>query len=356
MNGMVLIRTCQGKPSLDDHFHHPDYRQQQIVVQAAKHCGSGIGSCPNNLCCSAYGYCGTSNEHCNVSQGCQPDYGLCYQDDDNNKPNKKVCGAGKGTCASGLCCSKYGYCGTSDDYCNVRKGCQVDYGLCYENDDQPPVSPEPTKRCGSGVGACPNNLCCSKQGYCGSTDAYCNIREGCQLNYGLCYDDSPDDGDGDDGDGDASPIQMCGPSFGSCANNLCCSATNECGKTDAHCNLRKGCQNAYGLCYEDDSTPKKECGSGYGRCSSGLCCSKDGQCGNTDAHCNVKQGCQVGYGFCYTPADAIREGSGRPCGKKDGSCEFPECCSKSGKCLLGRMECLESNECKPAYGTCLIQI
>jgi len=354
MNGMILIMGCQGKPNLDYDFHHPHHRQEQIVVSATKRCGSGIGSCSNNLCCSVYGYCGLSNDHCNMSKGCQPDYGLCYQDTgdgngDNggSTPSKKFCGPGKGTCVSGLCCSKYGYCGSSDEHCNLNKGCQINYGFCYEYADQPNNS----KKCGYGVGTCPDNLCCSKQGYCGSTDAYCSIREGCQLDYGLCYRGD----DENDGDGDATPIQMCGPSFGSCSNGLCCSANNECGKTDAHCNVQKGCQNAYGLCYEDDSH-SKECGSGYGSCSSGLCCSKDGQCGTTNRHCNVKQGCQVDYGLCYTSDDNIREGSGRPCGKKNGSCEFPECCSKSGKCLLGREECLESNGCQPAYGLCLIQI
>ncbi|KAM5561598.1 barwin-like [Rosa sericea] len=32
--------------------------------------------------------------------------------------------AGGKTCAGNLCCSQYGYCGTSDDYCSPSTGCQ----------------------------------------------------------------------------------------------------------------------------------------------------------------------------------------------------------------------------------------
>ncbi|KAK8329001.1 hypothetical protein V6Z11_A11G289200 [Gossypium hirsutum] len=32
--------------------------------------------------------------------------------------------AGGRTCANNLCCSQYGYCGTTDDYCSPSRGCQ----------------------------------------------------------------------------------------------------------------------------------------------------------------------------------------------------------------------------------------
>lgn len=34
-------------------------------------------SCTVGNCCSQYGWCGTTEEHCCLSQGCQPDYGTC---------------------------------------------------------------------------------------------------------------------------------------------------------------------------------------------------------------------------------------------------------------------------------------
>jgi len=368
------------------------------IPTTSKKCGSSVGSCPGNYCCSKYGYCGTTNDHCNVSKGCQTKYGLCYEDTEDSKQ----CGKGKGVCASGLCCSKHGYCGSGDSYCNVASGCQMDYGLCYSEDkggstkcgsgagscpnnlccsknglcgstdDHCSVkkgcqlkyglcydssdNDTPVKKCGPGVGSCPNNQCCSMQGSCGSTDDYCNIRKGCQLSYGLCYESPEND--------TPSKEQQCGPNIGVCPDNLCCSSQNICGKTDEHCNILKGCQNAYGLCYETDGDDKnkdddddiiKECGPGFGRCTQQKCCSKDGKCGTEDSYCNVKKGCQVDYGLCYTPAGSIREGSGRSCGRNFGSCDFPECCSKSNKCVYGNDQCLESNGCQTSYGLCLSQ-
>lgn len=38
-------------------------------------CGSAYGRCPNNLCCSQWGWCGSSSAYC--GQGCQPLYGRC---------------------------------------------------------------------------------------------------------------------------------------------------------------------------------------------------------------------------------------------------------------------------------------
>ncbi|KAH6613954.1 hypothetical protein C7974DRAFT_67322 [Boeremia exigua] len=39
-----------------------------------RECGEGIGSCPQDKCCSSVGYCGTSKAHC-YSPGCQWKYG-----------------------------------------------------------------------------------------------------------------------------------------------------------------------------------------------------------------------------------------------------------------------------------------
>ncbi|ORX75479.1 hypothetical protein BCR32DRAFT_329792 [Anaeromyces robustus] len=231
----------------------------------------------------------------------------------------------------------------------------MDYGLCFESDDDGNDDYSNTK-CGSDYGSCPNNLCCSSNNICGKTDNHCNLSKGCQLQYGLCYEDLGDD--------DGNNNTKCGPNYGSCPDNLCCSKQGYCGKTDDYCNVLNGCQNEYGLCYEyddddddnDDDGNIKECGEGYGSCSNSKCCSKNGRCGTTDDYCNINKGCQIDYGLCYKPISDIREGSGKPCGRNYGSCDFPECCSKSDKCVLGTNECLESNGCQNDYGLCLSTI
>ena len=74
-------------------------------------CGDGIvgnGICADaSLCCSGFGWCGTSNAHCNGT-------------------NLDLCGDGKignGTCTdTSLCYSEFGCCGTTDAHCSGMYG------------------------------------------------------------------------------------------------------------------------------------------------------------------------------------------------------------------------------------------
>ncbi|CAI7784769.1 unnamed protein product [Closterium sp. NIES-53] len=109
-------------------------------------------------------------------------------------------------CANNLCCSKWGWCGSTVDYCG--SGCLS--GPCsgapsaspsppppksspppLTSSPPPPTSspPPPTTgsppvstngQCGAqnGNSVCPNGLCCSIHGWCGSTLDYCG--PGCQ--------------------------------------------------------------------------------------------------------------------------------------------------------------------------------
>ena len=42
-----------------------------------------------------------------------------------------------------------------------------------------------------------------------------------------------------------------------------------------------------------------QCGPGYGNCRRNQCCSLDKKCGTTAAHCNVSLGCRRKYGVCH---------------------------------------------------------
>jgi len=83
--------------------------------------------------------------------------------------NSQGCG-----CASGLCCSEYGYCGTGDAYCGA--GCQS--GPCSGSSPPPPPPPPPPSSSSACGGGCTSGQCCSQYGYCGTGDAYCGA--GCQ--------------------------------------------------------------------------------------------------------------------------------------------------------------------------------
>jgi len=80
-----------------------------------------------------------------------------------------------GPCQSTQCCSKYGYCGTGSTYCG--DGCTA--GPCTSTSPAPtspaptspaPTSPAPTGNCNP---ACASGLCCSQWGYCGTGPDYC---------------------------------------------------------------------------------------------------------------------------------------------------------------------------------------
>src|SRR5690606_27888268 len=79
----------------------------------------------------------------------------------------------------GPCCSKYGYCGSTPDHCGT--GCQIAFGLsCGTGSGTTTTSttttpPAPTNtnistngRCGPNHGnkICPNSQCCSASGWC----------------------------------------------------------------------------------------------------------------------------------------------------------------------------------------------
>jgi len=176
-------------------------------------CGPIYGICPNNLCCSQYGYCDNSPDHCGI--GCQSDFGRCNSS--NANPTKPVttttivtettmvatiintnsssdlkisfdqCGDGVGICGDGLCCSKHGWCGSTSEYCGA--GCQSEFGQCDSDTTTATITTttieNSTKgRCGSTFGECPDNLCCSQYGYCGDSIDHCGT--GCQLSFGRC--------------------------------------------------------------------------------------------------------------------------------------------------------------------------
>ncbi|KAF2794231.1 carbohydrate-binding module family 18 protein [Melanomma pulvis-pyrius CBS 109.77] len=99
-------------------------------------------------------------------------------------------GAGKGyICKTGQCCSKYGNCGTTSDYC-AASVCQSAFGKCDPAPGPGSVTPDSTcgniqKGAGNGY-VCKTGQCCSKYGNCGTTVDYCGAANGCQAAFGSC--------------------------------------------------------------------------------------------------------------------------------------------------------------------------
>ncbi|OUM57234.1 carbohydrate-binding module family 18 protein, partial [Piromyces sp. E2] len=100
------------------------------------------------------------------------------------------CGPGVAICASGYCCSQYGWCGKTAEYCD--KGCQSEFGECHgkkttitKTTTKKSVPTGSTGKCGDGVAICASGYCCSKHGWCGKTSDYCS--SGCQKSFGTCW-------------------------------------------------------------------------------------------------------------------------------------------------------------------------
>ncbi|ORX52215.1 hypothetical protein BCR36DRAFT_257305, partial [Piromyces finnis] len=86
--------------------------------------------------------------------------------------------AGNSHCPSGQCCSNDNKCTTNGFRCQLRLGCQSEFGDCETN-----YTLNPSGRCGFGYGKCKEG-CCSSDGYCGTSIDHCGV--GCQSNYGIC--------------------------------------------------------------------------------------------------------------------------------------------------------------------------
>ncbi len=205
------------------------------------------------------------------------------------------CGVGYGKCPSGQCCSKYGWCGKTDDYCSSSKGCQSEFGDC-NGTSSIPITTSVDGKCGEDYGTCPSGQCCSKYGWCGKTDAYCS--EGCQSKFGDCRGTITTVTETTITISEPSVIEKCGQGIDSCSSGYCCSKNGLCGKSYEHCSVSEGCQSAYGFCKEDNTSIEGKCGKNYGKCPSDQCCSKYGWCGKTPDYCSESKGCQSEFGKC----------------------------------------------------------
>ncbi|KXS11843.1 hypothetical protein M427DRAFT_72589 [Gonapodya prolifera JEL478] len=92
-----------------------------------------------------------------------------------------TCGMAAGTmCAAPSCCSQFGFCGANATYCGT--GCQTGFGLCAPAGTPGVLAQSTDGTCGAGVQkSCPAGLCCSQFGFCGTSDLH-----GCQTGFGTC--------------------------------------------------------------------------------------------------------------------------------------------------------------------------
>lgn len=160
-----------------------------LVVGGAGN-GYTCGASNTGTCCSQYGYCGATADYCGT--GCQAAYGTgCTGGGGGTNPN--LCGPNNGgaSCVTGSCCSANGFCGTTADYCLPANGCQAAYGICNSTNTGGGGG-----NCGpaNGNAVCPTGQCCSPAGFCGTTEDYCRSPD-CLRGFGTCDSDKTPAGD-----------------------------------------------------------------------------------------------------------------------------------------------------------------
>ncbi len=153
-------------------------------------CGNGNrgnGICPmTSECCSQYGFCGTTADHC-ASPPATTQVAPSSPSSVSSSSTGGTCGGGQvgnGICLnSNECCSQYGFCGSSSEHCAIAAGTTD-----QQQPSQTTASPQQEQQqqvygtCGNGAtgnGICPTNSdCCSAQGFCGTTLEHCTNKVG----------------------------------------------------------------------------------------------------------------------------------------------------------------------------------
>lgn len=184
--GLVSFGLSHPFPTEDAGLHNflwkravsPDNTYGRLFNGAKNNCTCDtiVNTCS---CCSQYGYCRNTTDYCETS--CQSAFGTCTPTMTPPTGDDFTCCPTNGgkTCSSGLCCSQNGYRGNATDYCST--GCQSAYGVCTPGSSDP----APGGTCGpnSGGATCSDNQCCRLSGYCGTTQYYCADPGSCMLGY-----------------------------------------------------------------------------------------------------------------------------------------------------------------------------
>lgn len=185
---------------------------------------------------------------------------------------------GNQVCASGNCCSQYGWCDTDAAHCDPAtclskfsgpgSSCASKASTTLKTSSKPSATGNPYAStvpnidvCGHAQGgvSCPGAglngyfyRCCSSAGHCGpknniqDQNLYCGT--GCQAGYGKC-DNEAKPPNPSAAPGIAQNGETCGPIVNKkCASGLCCSGSNFCGTGTDFCGAANWCQKSWGQC------------------------------------------------------------------------------------------------------------
>ncbi|KAL2192770.1 hypothetical protein P885DRAFT_46899 [Corynascus similis CBS 632.67] len=266
------------------------------VRQSDGQCGANYGRCPGDLCCSEYGFCGDSIDHCHPLFRCQPDYGTC------GWPREPPVASTSSTppASTSTSTSTSSAPSTSEEPPSTTSSSSA---------TQPPVTstsstiPSPTGalevtedgRCGNNT-ICIGNPnfgpCCSQFFWCGSSEEFCGA--GCQSNFGACMGIP-----GLPGNPPTNTTSTTTPPGGE-PTSTSTTSTSTSSVTTTSSSTTSSSPPQVTLPAGQTSSTDGRCGNNVNCLGSnyGRCCSQFGWCGDSDVFCSHIAGCQPNFGYC----------------------------------------------------------
>ncbi|KAL8388853.1 hypothetical protein RB595_008979 [Gaeumannomyces hyphopodioides] len=279
LQGMIVRRGVLGIPDMSD---ATELRHFELVRrQSAQECGPQGGNrrCPNNLCCSDYGWCGDSLDHCDL-RWCQAQFGRC-----GDAPPPPTTTSTTSTTSSRTTTSTSATSTTSSRTTTSTSATST-------TSTSPPLPGgtlivSPNGQCGN-VTTCAGSgfgNCCSEWYWCGNGPEYCAA--GCRSAFGSC--------------GGVISSSSSSSSTTSTATRTS-STTSTVPSTTTTSTSTSTSSTSLAPPRPSDASTDGRCGpeGGRQRCTGsdfGPCCSDYGWCGEGADHCDARW-CQAAYGIC----------------------------------------------------------
>eukprot|EP00833_Pecoramyces_ruminatium_P000382 jgi/Orpsp1_1/1174414/evm.model.c7180000050008.1 len=176
-NALLCPSTCKKKESYNS----------KLKISTDGNCGPDYGTvCPSEKCCSKYGHCGTKEKYCDISYGCQIGFGRCYEIISTKKTStkKSTTTIKKSSTKKSSSSTKKSSTKKSSTKKSSTKKTTIIKTIVAKSTGYSNISTD--GKCGpeNGNKICPSNKCCSKYGYCGTSEKYCDTSFGCLSKYG----------------------------------------------------------------------------------------------------------------------------------------------------------------------------
>ncbi|KAK4149791.1 hypothetical protein C8A00DRAFT_37608 [Chaetomidium leptoderma] len=274
--------------------------------QGDQQCGAQYGKCPGDLCCSSYGFCGDSVDHCHPLFDCQAQYGTCGWPRVAPQPTTTSTTSARPTSTSTSTTSQPPTTAPTTAPTTTTRPSSTSTS----------TTPIPTGDLQVTTnGMCGNNTmcignpsfgpCCSQFFWCGSSMEFCGA--GCKSDFGACLGvpglpgNPPTNGTTTPGGPTSTPggSTTTPPPTTTSTTRVTTTSTSTTRVTTTSTSTTPAAP-SFTLPAGQRSSTDGKCGNGQNCLGStfGRCCSQFGYCGDSDQFCPYIVGCQPQFGYC----------------------------------------------------------